>query len=176
MLFKTFLLRFLSFYYLMLLLRKGEGMEVKFYDDVKDELIKFVVIIAFYQGKFVFCKHKDRMTYEFPGGHREDDESCLEAAKRELYEETGAKEFDILPLDVYSVKGKTRVNLTGDESFGRLYVAKIHAFYEKLEYEIESLLISDQLPKMWTYPKIQPELLKYVRNSTDFKDFMAKNC
>ena len=151
-------------------------MEVKFYDEMKDELIQFVVIIAFYHGKFVFCKHKDRMTYEFPGGHREDGESCLDAAKRELYEETGAKVFEMIPLGSYSVKGKTRVNPEGNESFGRLYAARITSLGEELEYEIESLLITDEWPDTWTYPEIQPVLFKYVEQSSAVHDFMAKKC
>ena len=47
-------------------------MEVKFYDTVNDELLKFAVIISQSNGKWVFCKHKERDTYEVPGGHRED--------------------------------------------------------------------------------------------------------
>ena len=46
-------------------------MEVKFYDTVNDELLKFAVIISQSNGKWVFCKHKERDTYEVPGGHRE---------------------------------------------------------------------------------------------------------
>ena len=45
-------------------------MEVKFYDTVDDSLLKFAVIIARAAGKWVFCKHRERDTYEFPGGHR----------------------------------------------------------------------------------------------------------
>ena len=44
---------------------------VKFYEDVKDELLRFAVVIAKHDGKWVFCKHKERETLEFPGGHRE---------------------------------------------------------------------------------------------------------
>lgn len=33
-------------------------MTVKFYDQVEDSLLKFAVIIAVSEGKFVFCKHK----------------------------------------------------------------------------------------------------------------------
>ena len=60
--------------------------KVKFYDSVKDSLLKFAVIIAKTEGKWVFCKHKDRDTYEIPGGHREPGEDILDTAKRELYE------------------------------------------------------------------------------------------
>ena len=52
-------------------------MEVIFLDHVEDELLKFAVIISFYQGKMVLCRHKDRDTYEIPGGHREADESIF---------------------------------------------------------------------------------------------------
>ena len=60
-------------------------MEVKFYDTVNDELLKFAVIISQSNGKWVFCKHKERDTYEVPGGHREAGEDILETAKRELH-------------------------------------------------------------------------------------------
>ena len=63
--------------------------EVKFYDEVDDKLLKYAVIIAKTNGKWIFCKHKERDTYEIPGGHREPGENILDAAKRELYEETG---------------------------------------------------------------------------------------
>ena len=64
-------------------------LEVKFYDTVDDSLLKFAVIISQSNGKWVFCKHKERDTYEALGGHREVGEDILETAKRELQEETG---------------------------------------------------------------------------------------
>ena len=54
--------------------------EVKFYDSIIDELLKFAVIISKSNGKWVFCKHKERDTYEVPGGHREENESIDETA------------------------------------------------------------------------------------------------
>ena len=96
---------------------------VKFYEDVKDELLRFAVVIAKHDGKWVFCKHKERETLEFPGGHRETGEAIAETAERELMEETGAVKFEIRPICVYSVTGKTRVNETGEESFGGLFYA-----------------------------------------------------
>lgn len=74
--------------------------------------MKFAVIISQRNGKWVFCKHKERDTYEAPGGHREVGEDILETAKRELQEETGATRFDIKPICVYSVTGKNSVNET----------------------------------------------------------------
>lgn len=135
-------------------------LEVKFYDTVDDSLLKFAVIISQSKGKWVFCKHKERDTYEVPGGHREDGESILETAKRELQEETGAAKFNIKPLCVYSVTGKTRVNETGEETFGLLCFAEIEEFSGKLDSEMEKVVLMDELPTDWTYPLIQPKLIE----------------
>ena len=134
--------------------------EVKFYDTVNDELLKFAVIISQSNGKWVFCKHKERDTYEVPGGHREAGENILETAKRELQEETGAIKFEIKPICVYSVTGKTRVNDTGEETFGMLYFADITMFEEELHSEMEKVVLLDELPTEWAYPLIQPLLIE----------------
>lgn len=131
-------------------------MVVKFYDSVDDELIKFAVIISRSKGKWVFCKHRDRTTLEVPGGHREQGETADEAAKRELVEETGAIDFTIAPICVYSVV-KTDES---KESYGMLYYAEINTFTSELHSEIESIHLIDGLPDNWTYPLIQPELIQ----------------
>ena len=139
-------------------------LEVKFYDTVDDALLKFAVIISQSNGKWVFCKHKERNTYEVPGGHREVGEDILETAKRELQEETGAIRFNIKPICVYSVTGKNSVNATGEETFGLLCFAEIREFSGKLESEIEKVVLMDELPQNWTYPLIQPKLIeKYLQ-------------
>ena len=139
---------------------KDDMLEVNFYDTVDDDLLKFAVIISQSNGKWVMCKHKERDTYEVPGGHREEGEDILETAKRELQEETGAVKFDIKPLCVYSVTGKNSVNETGEESFGLLCFAEIEEFSGKLDSEIEKVELMDELPENWTYPLIQPILLE----------------
>lgn len=135
-------------------------LEVKFFDEVDDRLLRFAVVISKTNGKWVFCKHKERDTYEVPGGHREAGESIFETAKRELKEETGAIDFDIKPICTYSVKGKTRVNENiDDETYGMLYIADIHSFGE-IHSEIEKIVVVDNLVENWTYPLIQPKLIE----------------
>lgn len=131
--------------------------EIKFYDSIDDALLKFAVIISKTSGKWVFCKHKDRNTLEVPGGHREPGENIFDTAKRELYEETGALDFAIKPICIYSVTDKN--NFDGEETFGMLYFAEIHFFEKELHSEIEKIIITDTLPDNWTYPLIQPKLL-----------------
>jgi len=128
-------------------------LEVKFYEQVDDALLKFAVILSRTQGKWVFCKHRERTTYEIPGGHREAGETIRETAERELREETGAVEFDMKQVGVYSVKTEE------SETFGMLFVADIFLF-EDIHSEIESILITEDLVQQWTYPLIQPKLLE----------------
>ena len=137
--------------------------EVNFYDEVDDSLLEFAVIISKSNGKWVFCKHKERDTYEVPGGHRETGEKIEDTAVRELKEETGAVDFNIKPVCVYSVKGKTRVNENAaKESFGMLYAAEIFSF-EEIHSEIEKIVLSDDLIRQWTYPLIQPKLISEAK-------------
>lgn len=134
-------------------------MEVKFYDKAEDSLLKFAVIVSKHNGKWVFCKHKQRETLEVPGGHREMGEKIGETAKRELYEETGAVDFTIKPICVYSVISDDN---DAEETFGMLYFADINAFESKLHSEIERIYLLDDLPSQWTYPLIQPKLIDEI--------------
>lgn len=133
---------------------------VNFYDSVDDSLLKFAVIISKTKGKWVFCKHKERNTYEVPGGHREENENIPDTAKRELYEETGAIDFDIKPICVYSVERSSTDGNEKEENFGMLYFADIHSFEKDLHSVIEKIIICDSLADNWTYPLIQPRLIE----------------
>lgn len=136
--------------------------KVQFYDSVDDDLLRFAVIIARAGGKLVFCKHRERDTYEIPGGHREEGEEILDTAKRELQEETGALDFHIEPICVYSVTAPDNLN-HGQESFGMLYLADIYEFQKELHHEIGTIILADELEEDWTYPKIQPKLIEEAK-------------
>lgn len=51
---------------------------------------RFVVILSFCGGQLVLSRHKQRITYETQGGHIEPGETPEQAARRELWEESGA--------------------------------------------------------------------------------------
>lgn len=42
--------------------------EVKFYDSIDDKFLKFAVIISKTNGKWIFCKHKERDTMKYQAG------------------------------------------------------------------------------------------------------------
>ncbi len=132
-------------------------MKVNFYDNVADELLMFAVIITKSKGKWVFCKHRDRDTYEVPGGHREPGENIDDTARRELFEETGAVAFDLKPICVYSVVRGEGDNAS--ERHGKLYFAEVSEFEGELHSEIEKIILTDELVENWTYPEIQPYLV-----------------
>lgn len=138
-------------------------LEVKFYETAPDDLFQFAVVIAKSDGKWVFCKHKERDTFEVPGGHREPGESIQDTARRELWEETGALNFELVPVCVYSVTGKNQINESGGETYGMLYFAAIRTFDPKLHSEIERIVLLEELPEHWTYPLIQPKLIQEAK-------------
>ena len=120
----------------------------------EDEKFTLAVIAARYNDKLVFVRRRSFTTWEMPGGHREnDDESILDTAKRELYEETGASMYRIAPVCAYTV------DETGyDKLYGVLFVADIFKFGNLPESEIGEVRMFDSVPDELTFPKIQAKL------------------
>ena len=115
---------------------------------------KYAVIIAKHEGKLLWCRHKDRDTWEVPGGHIEPSETAIEAAARELQEETGATDFTIAPVCWY----RLHFNNGGLGSISLLCAAGVHAMGE-LHSEIAEIRTFEGVPTDLTYPDIQPYLL-----------------
>lgn len=120
------------------------------YDTFQDR--KFVVILSFMEGKILLSRHKDRTTWETQGGHIEPGETPLEAAKRELWEESGAVEYTIRPLFDY---------WAGDDigsAAGAVFRADITKLGPMPESEMAEVRLFDELPEVMTYTYISREL------------------
>ena len=113
---------------------------------------KYVVVFARYQDKWLYCRAKERDTFETAGGHIEYDETPIEAAKRELYEETGAVKYDIIPVFDYSVH---RPNVYAN---GQVFLAQIHELGEMPGFEMAEIKLFDAIPDKMRFPQILPVL------------------
>ena len=107
---------------------------------VPDSSIGWAVIVAKYLNQWIFVKHKDRESFETPGGTREKNESIIECAKRELFEETGAIDFEITPLEIYSIK-----HPDSSVTYGQLFYAHISKRTDLPECEIEEMKLFTKL-------------------------------
>ncbi len=137
--------------------------KISFFDKHSIDLkqVKYLVMVPFYKGKLVVVRHRERTTWEMPGGHREPGEGCEEGARRELMEETGATRFQLHWLTAYSV------TWNGKTEYGQLFRAEIEELGKLSEYEIAEVRLVDKLPENLTYPMIQPAMLHKVLEMTD---------
>lgn len=148
--------------------------KIQFYplDQVEDEKIKYAVIAARWNGQWVLCRHRDRNTWELPGGHREPGETPFEAAKRELYEETGAVDADIQIVGAYRLT-----------EYGLLCFADIRKLgMLPLGSEIGEIGFFETLPVELTYGNAHVQLFLLVQgwlnlrsNAGEFWDVLDEN-
>jgi len=113
-------------------------------DEVDHGILKYVIIIALYQGHIILIRHQERTVWELPGGKIEPGETPLEAAGRELFEESGAVKFGISPIGIYEMDG----------SYGMVFCAEVDTLGELPESEIAEIRLSNDLPEGLNYGRI----------------------
>lgn len=119
---------------------------------------KYVVVLSEHDGKIILSRHKGRTTWETQGGHIETGETPLDAAKRELFEESGAVDYDILPLCDYRAWNEK----TGHGANGVVFHAVIHEFGAMHQSEMAEICEFTVLPEKLTYPAITPVLFAHL--------------
>ncbi len=120
---------------------------------------RYVVVLSHLNGKILLSRHRERATWETQGGHVEPGETPLQAARRELWEESGARDAELRPLFDYWAGDSE----TGRGASGVVYAAEIRELGELPESEMAEVRAFDALPENLTYPAITPVLFERER-------------
>lgn len=123
--------------------------------------LRFVVICSFYQGKMLLSFHGKHQSWETQGGHIEAGETPEEAARRELYEESGIKNAELIPVCDYFADDSE------GSSNGRVYAALIKELSEMPQYEMSRTGLFRELPDDLTYPLVTPVLFREAKKILD---------
>ena len=92
------------------------------------------------------------------GGHIEPGETPEEAAERELYEESGALSFTLLPLCDYCGEEPGKDN----DGKGLVFKSEITKIGPLPESEMEQVALFDSFPENLTYPEITKAIRIYI--------------
>jgi len=120
--------------------------------------LSYVVIAARHNGGWLFVRHRRRGGYEMPAGHPGEGEGSVEAAVRELTEETGAVDFVMEPVAYYSV------DIGTSKQYGRLFYAEVETLADITDTdEIEGVKVFRRLPRKLSLPDVMTFLFRIAR-------------
>lgn len=129
-------------------------LECKIYELNTLENYKYVVVCTYYKGQWLLSRHKDRETWETQGGHIENFETPLMAAKRELYEEAGVRDAEFYPICDYL--GYNSIS----SSNGMVFLAIAKNIGKLPNSEMKETRLFSNIPNNLTYPNVSPILYK----------------
>ena len=128
---------------------------------MKNEFFFAAKALLFCKDKFLIVKRSGaarsaQFFWEYPGGRLEFGEHPIEALRREIFEETGIKDFCVLSiLNLWS-----RLKTPTTQLIGATYLCKTSSYNVKLseEHTEYAWITKEELPEYNIYPSIKDDI------------------
>ena len=143
---------------------------------MKNEFFFAAKALLFCKDKFLIVKRSDKARgahfyWEYPGGRLEFGEKPIEALRREIFEETGIKDFSVLCiLNLWS-----RLKTPNTQIIGAIYLCKTSSYNVKLseEHTEYAWITKEELSEYNIYPSIKDDMSSW--NWEDIFKRIAEN-
>lgn len=157
-------------------LNKSDDNEIIDWNNINGHLTVGAFVYCVSEDKFLVLYHKDLKMYLYPGGHVDkEDKSLLDAAKRELEEETGLKKLKLLQtdnmkvpfdIDIHLIPINERVNIPEHYHFDFRYLFLTETIseinFDKQEFNNYKWISSEELSKDKNYGKIISKVKSFI--------------